>query len=96
VAKRRYILAWLLLSGIVSLGWTSSLFYEIYQKKSAVVWIERSIEILTPSVGEQERLRFRAMYRSIDSAKQFFELESSLRDAANKHNIQLPSFSSIR
>ena len=68
---------------------------EFYTYKAAT-FIERSIEIVSPHCSNKKILELRASYRSIDMANKYYELENELYELANKNNISLPAFISIK
>lgn len=59
---------------------------------SAIVFIERSIEIVSPHLNNENILILRADYRTIATSKEFYKLYDDLNDIALKNNIKLPEF----
>ena len=59
----------------------------------AIVFIERSIEILSPQIGTDSVMRLRANYRAISNRKQFIALYRELSIYAKANNVELPAFS---
>lgn len=72
----------ILFAGLVQLIYTNS----------AIVYIERSIEILSPYVSEQERLMLRSQFRSIHTARQFYDMRETLKSKSREKNVDIPSF----
>jgi hypothetical protein len=70
-------------------------FFTAHSRRAAL-FLDRSIEIVSPYLDERSRLDLRARFRSIESAKEFYELEDRLRAIANQHSAKLPWFESIR
>jgi vacuolar-type H+-ATPase subunit I/STV1 len=64
--------------------------------RNAVIYLERSIEILSPSNDEKTILQLRAQYRSIENANDFYTLHDSLVNLANEKNVRLPTFEVAR
>ncbi|UXD87209.1 hypothetical protein [Thalassolituus hydrocarboniclasticus] len=62
----------------------------------AVVFIERSIEILSPELTSSEIIRLRADYRAISNAESFYSVFDNMQKIASKKNIELPSFDVAR
>lgn len=72
------------------------IFFTIDYQHRAIVFIERSIEIVTPNITTNDLVVLRSKYRSINSAKEFYELETELRNISLKYHIKLPEFSTIK
>lgn len=64
--------------------------------RGAGVWADQSIEILRPYVSDHEHIKLRSSLRAISSAKQFYELEETLKAYAVKASVELPTFIVIR
>lgn len=82
----------------ISLILTGAFIAKSFQTEHAIkaaMFIERSIEIVSPFISETERLTLRAKYRGIDNAADFYKLEISLREIAKKHSCVLPEFKAI-
>ena len=62
----------------------------------AVVFIERSIEILSPELSHEEIIRFRADYRAISDAESFYKVFDNLNSIAKKNKIALSEFDVAR
>jgi hypothetical protein len=75
--------------------WSEDMFKMIHCTKAAM-FIERSIEIVSPYISNQERLKLRAEFRAIEKADAFYRLEDKLRSIAIEQTIKLPEFESIR
>ncbi|MFD0727163.1 hypothetical protein [Lysobacter brunescens] len=91
---RRMVVAVVLMSAFNVIAYSHHAFETLYRLR-AITWTERSIEIIRPSISEQDFLKIRAMYRSVDSADDFYALINTLRDYASSADIELPEFSAI-
>ena len=80
---------------LATLSYSHVLFETTHALKTAI-FIERSIEIIAPSIGENQRLQLRADYRAIDNAEKFYILYDKLHELANAHSVDLPEYSPIR
>ena len=95
-ANRRSTLVRLIPLAILStVLYSETLFSTLYTRKAAL-FVERSIEVVAPYVDERARLELRAQFRSVETASDFYELESRLRAIAREHSAKLPEFYSIR
>lgn len=63
---------------------------------NAVVFLERSIEILSPNYDTKITLELRAEYRSIENASDFYLLYDKIIALGNQKNIRLPNFEVAR
>jgi hypothetical protein len=68
---------------------------DVYQYKASL-FIEKSIEIVSPNLTQKEILNLRSLYRSINDSRKFYSLEKKLHEIANSNNLELPDFSSIK
>jgi hypothetical protein len=68
---------------------------DVYTRK-AEIFIERSIEIVAPTIPPERVLQLRAKYRAIDSAQKFYDLRADLLIIANDNKVTLPQFKVIR
>jgi len=93
---RRLIYFGCLPIGIVSTMLYVEMFFRDQHQRRAELFIERSIEIVSPSIDETTRLQLRAQFRAIEDAKDFYGLEDRLRQIATERSIKLPEFSSVR
>lgn len=64
--------------------------------RAATIYIDRSIDIIAPSIPPDKVLQLRAKYRSVDSAQKFYELHEELQTLAKEKNIQIPRFTPIK
>ncbi len=71
-------------------------FFQTIHSVNASLFIERSIEIVSPNIDDGECLELRAEFRAIEKAKDFYHIEDRLRKIAMQHSIKLPKFESIR
>ncbi|HEU0174972.1 MAG TPA: hypothetical protein VFV58_12000 [Blastocatellia bacterium] len=78
-----------------TLFFASAFVGELYTR-DASVFIERSIEILSPTLPPEKILQLRAKYRSVDSAQKFYELHDELQTIAKEKNVTLPKFTVIK
>ena len=62
----------------------------------AIVYVERSIEIVTPKIPNEHVLELRAQYRSVSNASDFYKLHEKLQEIAKLNSIELPEFSVAR
>jgi hypothetical protein len=89
----------LILSIILSLLFTpvyiSRIIISNYNNK-AIVFTERSIEILSPVLTHQEYLKLRADYRLVSGAEGFYIVYDYLQTTAKQHSIRLPEFELAR
>jgi hypothetical protein len=74
---------------------TSTLMSDVYTR-GASTFVERSIEILAPTIPPDKILQLRARYRSVDSAQKFYELHDELHAIAKEKNATLPKFTPIK
>lgn len=70
--------------------------WQMAYTRNAGVWADRSIEILAPYILEKERLKLRSLLRSVETADQFYQLESELRELSSRVSVGLPKFTVIR
>ncbi len=68
---------------------------ELYTRDAAI-FVDRSIEILAPTIPPEKVLQLRAKYRSVDSAQKFYELHDELQTIAKEKNVTLPKFTVIK
>lgn len=59
----------------------------------AVIYVERSIEIVSPKISDQELKELKSLYRQIDNRDKFTELNSLLVEISKKNNLNLPKIS---
>jgi predicted ATPase len=59
------------------------------------MFVERSIEILSPSLSEAERLNHRSRYRAIETAEDFALLYDDLQNDGRKQKMKMPAFTPI-
>lgn len=71
-------------------------FFQTRHSIKAALFVERSIEIISPFLNEKDRLFLRAKFRGINSASDFYLLEDMLRELGKKNSCTLPEFKSIR
>lgn len=62
---------------------------------NAIIYIEKSLDIVAPVVSELERLKLKAQYRQVNSYERFEVLDSKLKYISEKHKIDLPQFKII-
>ena len=62
---------------------------------NAIIYIEKSLDILAPKISEKKRLELRAKYRMIGSYESFAEFNSDLISIAKEKNITIPEFKLI-
>lgn len=95
-AKRRSILVKLIPMAILStVLYSESMFSTAYSRKAAL-FLERSIEIVAPYLNERARLELRAQFRSIETASDFYQLDTRLRVIARENSAKLPKFDPVR
>lgn len=95
--RRRFVLLWVWvpMALLTTVLYSETLFKTVYSTRAAM-FIERSVEIVSPYIDEHERLELRAQFRGIESAADFYRLEDRLRSIPARHSIELPDFKSIR
>jgi glucan phosphoethanolaminetransferase (alkaline phosphatase superfamily) len=71
------------------------IFIRVSYTHKAVVYVERSIEILAPYINNQERLRLHGLYRSVDNAEKFYELYNTINEKAKNKSIKLTTFTPL-
>jgi glucan phosphoethanolaminetransferase (alkaline phosphatase superfamily) len=71
------------------------IFIRVSYTHKAVVYVERSIEILAPYINKQERLRLHGLYRSVDNAEKFYELYNTINEKAKNKSIKLTTFTPL-
>jgi hypothetical protein len=64
--------------------------------RNACIFIERSIEILAPTIPPEKVLQLKAKYRSVDDSRKFYDLNDELQRTAREKNITLPKFTPIQ
>jgi len=84
--------AFTLLAGI----YLSALLAGDLYTREASTFVERSIEILAPTIPPDKHLQLRAKYRSVDSAQKFYDLHDELHTIAKEKNVTLPKFTVIK
>ncbi|MEW6014378.1 MAG: hypothetical protein AB1690_03545 [Candidatus Zixiibacteriota bacterium] len=93
--KRRVIIFFTAWGTVMTLGLMSISLMDWYTHK-ACIYVERSLEILAPSISSEEFLALRAAYRSVDSAEKFYSLDNRLRTLASARGLVLPVFTAIK
>jgi hypothetical protein len=93
--KLRVFFLILVLWAPLSIAWEVSSLYRNIYSSSAVIYLERSIEILAPHLSDADLLKLRASYRAINRRDQFIALYSQLVATARANNVELPQFSPI-
>ncbi|ARP40029.1 hypothetical protein K08M4_33520 [Vibrio syngnathi] len=83
-----------LLSLLITLMYGHMLFESVYQYKT-VHYIERTLEIVRPSVTPQEFLLLRSEYRQINSLEKFEDFYFKVSSVAKENSIELPQFSPL-
>lgn len=69
--------------------------YKNSYTSDAIVFVERSIEILAPHIEHESILKLRASYRAVSNRSQFVALHEELRSHAKAKNVELPTFSPL-
>jgi hypothetical protein len=64
--------------------------------QNASTFVDRSIEILAPTIPPERVLQLRAKYRSVDNAQKFYDLHDELQALAKEKNVTLPQFKVIK
>lgn len=77
------------------IAWEISSLYRSTYSSSAVIYLERSIEILAPHLSDADRLKLRASYRAIERRDQFIAFHEQLVNTAGAKSVDLPMFSPI-
>ena len=93
--QRRVLLIFLPIILISTIIYSQEFFQTVHSRKAAL-FIDRSIEIVSPYISDSRRLELRAEFRAIENAKEFYRLQDKLRQIAEEHAIKLPAFESIR
>lgn len=93
---RRSGLQWVLPFAFLITLMYASFFYQDTHSIRAAMFVERSIAIVAPQVGQATTVKLTASFRSIENAEDFYALEDELRQIAETHSITLPEFESIR
>ncbi|MCF2218860.1 hypothetical protein H9Q08_06060 [Chryseobacterium sp. PS-8] len=62
---------------------------------NAIVYIEKSLDILAPVLSEQERLILRAEYRNINDYEKFKKFNSKIKVIAKERKTPIPDFKII-
>jgi hypothetical protein len=94
--KYKFLVIATVLLGIFSTIVYPEQYFRILHSINAASFLQRSIDIVAPSVGPSETVSLRAQFSSIDSAADFYALEDRLRNIADENSIELPEFKSIR
>lgn len=72
------------------------LFVQDSYERRAIVYSQRSLDILAPRVTEQERLSLRAEFRSIERAAAFYAFDAHIHRLADQTGVRLPAFAPVR
>jgi hypothetical protein len=81
--------------GVLSTLALSLQVFERTYRVQTVTWIERSIEIIHPSLSEPAFLHIRSEYRSVSNAGDFYKLFNHIQQLAASQGIVLPEFDPI-
>ena len=93
--KKRFTYMWVFL-GILTFCLTFTIVAEDIYRYKASLFIEKSIEIMSPNLTQKEILTLRSLYRGINDSAKFYSLENKLHKIADDNNLELPEFSSIK
>lgn len=88
----RYTFIFSIVYSLLALPFFVSRLIVIGYNNEAIVFTERSIEILSPKISQSEILALRASYRSVSDAEGFYQLYDVLENNYKKHGIELPEF----
>ena len=96
IARKLTVLFWVLVV-VTPLAVTFQIatLYRNSYTLEAIVYVERSIDILSPQIDSDSILRLRANYRAISNRKQFVALYQELSNYARAKNVELPAFSPL-
>ncbi|MFA4919633.1 MAG: hypothetical protein WC581_10330 [Thermodesulfovibrionales bacterium] len=78
----------LLLSSLITI---SQFMRNLFEYK-AVVYVERSIEMVAPKISGQQYLELRALYRAVDTKEKFLLLQQELIKYSKANGVNLPDF----
>ncbi len=81
---------------LISLMFFLYISAKISYTESASNFVDRSIEILAPTIPPEKVLQLRANYRAVDSAQKFYDLYDELQKTAKEKNVTLPKFRVIK
>ncbi len=96
VVRELRVFFWLLaLVAPLAVAWELATLYRSTFSSSAVIYLERSIEILAPHLSDADRLQFRASYRAIERRDQFIVLHDQLVSTAKTKSVDIPKFSPL-
>lgn len=76
-------------------GIVSTVIKQTY-RTDAVIFIERSLDIIAPKIDQQKNIAMRAQYRSIESANDFYVLHDELITLGKENSLKLPEFDVAR
>ena len=62
---------------------------------NAIIYIEKSLDILAPKISEQDRLELKAEYRYINSYKKFKSFNDKIIKISKETNTVIPEFKLI-
>jgi len=95
-AQKLTVFFWILavLSPLAATLQIAALYKNAYTS-DAIVFVERSIEILSPQIEHESILKLRASYRAVSNRSQFTALHQELRSYAKDKNVELPAFSPL-
>ncbi|EDN68264.1 membrane protein [Beggiatoa sp. PS] len=85
---------------IVGILFVTSAFVKSHYNEKAILFVERSIDILSPQLYEQNKgwdeiLSLQAQYRAVDNAEKYLVLYQKLNQIAQEQKVTLPSFQSL-
>jgi hypothetical protein len=93
--KKTFLRAGVPVALLMTVLYTLMFLQDAYTRK-ACIFIERSIDIVSPCISPEKVLQLRASYRSISKAKEFYDLDTQLQTIAINNKIKLPKFTVIR
>ena len=94
--RSKYFLIFTILYALVSFPFMVSRMITQQYNNDAVVFVERSIEILSPGLEHSNILQLRANYRSVSDASSFYNLYDEIVDYSEAKSIDIPSFDVAR
>ena len=62
---------------------------------NAIIYIEKSLDIIAPKISENQRLELKSKYRMINNYDSFVTFNNNIISLAQEKNIKIPEFKLI-
>ncbi len=90
--KRKIIKVIFTLMILFFFSYTVSVIIKHHYTYNAIIYIEKSLDIVAPVISEQKRLQLRADYRLINTFEEFKKFDAELKVIAGQNDLELPEF----